>query len=195
MASNSSNGCLWNLCLSLFKLIVSLGITIFIFWLIFRPSKPKAFIESARLAQFNLTNVHKPNASLTYNLTLNLSVHNPNKRISFYYDYIEAQAQYDGTQFGLDSNFPAFFQHHKDTTVLYPKFMGRAVGLGSVVSTTFEREKREGFFYVDLMVYCKVRIKVMFFKFGHFKPKFGCRLKLAEKPDGGFERTKCDVDF
>lgn len=198
---SSSSNCLCSLCTSLLKLILALGITIFFFWLIYRPSKLKVDVDSASLTRFSLINI----TTLGYNLTLDISVRNPNSRVSFYYDYIEAQAAYSGASFGVGSDLPTFFQHHKNTTVLHPAFSGQASGLdSSVLAETFHREEREGFFHVDVKVFGKVRVKVMFFKFGHFKPTFDCNVKLPGPSSsgsagggggGGFERTGCHVDF
>ncbi|XP_020581443.1 NDR1/HIN1-like protein 3 [Phalaenopsis equestris] len=190
-------GCL--LC-SLFKLIfsiiITLGIIVLILWLVFRPNELKVAVEDAKLTSFDLSN----SSNLNYNLSLSISIRNPNRRISIYYDQIEAVALYDGSRFGYDGSLPVFFQGHKNTTVISPRFGGQAVSLGAV-SGTYEREKKEGNFYVDVKLNARIRLKVKFVKVGHFKPKFDCKLKLPVPPAKGgspatvFERTECDVDW
>ncbi|GKV50596.1 hypothetical protein SLEP1_g57299 [Rubroshorea leprosula] len=76
----------------LIKLIVTavviLGLAALIFWLIFRPNIVKFHVTDASLTQFNLTSDN----NLHYNLALNITVRNPNKKIGIYYDRIEANA-------------------------------------------------------------------------------------------------------
>ncbi|KAG0455143.1 hypothetical protein HPP92_024435 [Vanilla planifolia] len=202
VGSRSSDCCcnpLSCLLCSLFKLIfsilVTLGITILILWFLFRPNELKVAVEDATLSSFNLTN----SSTLQYNLTLSVSIRNPNSRIAIYYDQIQATALYDGSQFGFDGSLPVFFQRHKNTTVLSPRFDGQATDVGAVAET-YEREKGEGNFYVHVKVDARIRLKVKFVKVGHFKPKFDCKVKLpVPSVKGGtppaFERTACDVDW
>ena len=72
--------------------------------------------------------------------------------------------------------------------------------LSDSVVTTYNREKGEGFFYVDVKVYTRMRLKVWVFKIRGFKPEFDCSLKLPAPTSSGsavstFERTKCDVHY
>ncbi|KAJ6839816.1 NDR1/HIN1-like protein 3 [Iris pallida] len=92
---------------------------------------------------------------------------------------------------------PAFYQGHRTTTTLHPAFRGQQAAPGSVAGT-FEREKGEGSFYVQVELSTKLRIKVLrFVKLGHFKPrKIDCVVKLpVPGSSGSFERTKCHVDW
>ncbi|PKA65380.1 Putative syntaxin-24 [Apostasia shenzhenica] len=199
-----SSGCCCNpfgcLLCTLFKilasLIITLGVIVLILWLVFRPNELKVYVDDAALTTFNLTD----SSALRYNLTLAVSIRNPNSRISIYYDRFEAQALYDGNRFGFDGSLPLFFQGHKNTTVVNPRFAGQAVALGAVAGT-FEREKGEGSFNVEVKMEASIRLKVKFVKVGHFKPKFDCKVKLPAPPAKGgppapaFERTRCDVDW
>ncbi|KAI0491523.1 hypothetical protein KFK09_025783 [Dendrobium nobile] len=180
----------------IFAVVITLGIIFLIIWLIFRPNELKVFVEDANLTTFNLNN----SSTLNYNLSLAISIRNPNRRISIYYDQIEAIALYDGNRFGYDGSLPVFFQGHKNTTVISPRFAGQAVSLGAV-NGTYAREKGEGNFYFDVKLNARIRLKVKFVKVGHFKPKFDCKVKLPVPPAKGglppasFERTECDVDW
>ncbi|RWR82288.1 hypothetical protein CKAN_01100300 [Cinnamomum micranthum f. kanehirae] len=97
--------------------IILSGIATVVLWIILSPSKMKVHVEKASLMQFNLTN----GATLNYNLTLEMSVRNPNKKIGVYYDRMEARAYYDGYRFGFVP-LPTFYQENKNTTTLYPNF-------------------------------------------------------------------------
>lgn len=194
IGSRSSCGpcsCLCSLIKFLISIIVILGIIVLVLWLVFRPNEIKAYVNTADLSQFNLSN----NANLQYNLSLNMSIRNPNKRIGIYYDYIEARAMYDGSRFGY-TPLPTFYQGHKNTTELFPEFKGQTLVLGDSVSTTYNREKGEGFYYVDVTLFTRIRLKVWIAKI-RAKPHIDCTLKLPVpgKAGGSFEPTQCDVDF
>ncbi|KAH7663553.1 Late embryogenesis abundant protein LEA-2 subgroup domain-containing protein [Dioscorea alata] len=183
----------------IFSIIIILGIIVLVLWLVLRPNEIKAYVETATLSNFSLSSNTTNSNFLTSNLTMDLSIRNPNKRISFYYDYIETQAWYDDTRFGFKTLDP-FYQGKKNTTVLHPEFSSRTAVLSDSVVTTYNREKGEGFFYVDVKVYMKMRLKVGIFKIHGFKPEIDCTLKLPATTSNGsavstFERTKCDVNY
>ncbi|CAA7396841.1 unnamed protein product [Spirodela intermedia] len=173
----------------LLSIIITLGIIVLVLWLVFRPNEGKVYVEKAALSQFSLTN-----GTLAYNLSMDISIRNPNRRISLYYDYIEAVAYYDDSRFGF-TTLPTFYQGHKNTSMLYPVFKGQQVVLGNS-ATTFNRENTEGFFYVKVDINTKVRYKVWFIKSNKYKPHAECKLKLpAPGSSAVFEKTKCDVDL
>ncbi|WOL17721.1 hypothetical protein Cni_G26514 [Canna indica] len=192
-----SSCCCGPFCLlcSLFKFLVSiviiLGIIVLVLWLVFRPNELNAHVDSASLTQFNFSTA---NNNLEYDLSLDLSIRNPNKRISIYYDYLEAQPFYNGDRFGFTNDLPTFYQGHKNTTVLRPVFRGSQILFGDSVATTYAREKGEGYYYVDVKLYAKLRVKVWIFKIHYKRPHIDCTLKLpVPGTNGSFERTKCDV--
>jgi hypothetical protein len=188
---------------ALFKLIVSivivLGIIVLVLWLVFRPNELKSHAESATLTRFDLDN-----NTLFYNLDVEISIRNPNKRVAFYYDRVQATASYDGTRIAFDGGLPTFFQDHKNTTTINPSFEGQKVvpagDSGSSLAATYNSDKSDGFFDVDVRVDMKVRFKVWFIKTNKYSPKIKCSLKLpapasSGASSGSFSRTKCDVDF
>ncbi|KAJ8639676.1 hypothetical protein MRB53_016370 [Persea americana] len=186
---------------SLLNALVNLSTTIlgvimivaFLFWLLIRPLKVKVYVERASLTQFNLASSN----TLHYNLSLDVSVRNPNKKIGIYYDTLEARAFYQGQRFDYVS-LPSFYQGHKNTTMLYPIFEGQNfIALEGSAADDFNREKSEGDFQVDVKIHARVRFKVGPFKSFRFKPDVECELTLPLSNDGisatGFERTKCDI--
>ncbi|KAG6640664.1 hypothetical protein I3843_09G019600 [Carya illinoinensis] len=195
-------GCLFSCLLSLifqilFTLLIILALAGFIFWLIFRPNEVKFHVTDASLTQFNFSTGDN---NLHYNLALNVSVRNPNKRIGIYYDRIEANAYYQGQRFDTETLTP-FYQGHKNTTVLSPVFQGqRLLTLGSGDVSKFDSEKTDGTFGVSLRLNLRIRAKLGWIKIGHFKPKIKCGLKVPLKSNGtlsaaAFETTKCDFDL
>ncbi|XP_072965011.1 NDR1/HIN1-like protein 3 [Typha angustifolia] len=186
---------------ALFKLIFSIvvffviviGIIVLVGWLLLRPNEFKVHVTSATLTQFNLSSAN----NLQYDLALDMDIRNPNKRIGIYYDYIETQAFYDGNRFGFGTLSP-FYQGHKNTSTIHPEFNGTQLLLGDSVTTTYNREKSEGYYYVDVKVYTKLRLKIWIFKI-HRNPKAKCNLKLPvpgnTNSTAAFEVTKCHIDY
>ncbi|TKY61932.1 YLS9 protein [Spatholobus suberectus] len=184
-------GCLFSL---IFKLILSVviivGIAALIFWLIVRPNVVKVHVTEATLTQFNYTG-----DTLNYDLALNISVRNPNKRLGIYYDYIEARALFQDARF--DSEYPGpFYQGHKTTTVLGPVFKGQQVlALDTDQTAELKNENDKGVYEIVVKMYLRVRFKLGVFKTKTLKPKVTCELSVPLKGSSGvFQTTKCDWD-
>ena len=189
--SSCCNPC--SLFCSLFKFLLAivflLGIVVLVLWLVFRPNEVKVYVETADLQQFDLSN-----GSLLYNLNTNISIRNPNRRISLYFDSVESVAYYGDFRFGY-TTLPPFYLGHKSTAMLNPAFKGENRPLGIDVASTFNRERSEGFFYVRIDINPRVRFKVWFIKSNKYKPRARCTLKLPVTGSAGFERTKCNIDL
>ena len=188
--------CLFSLiCKIILLIVVAVGLAVFIFWLVVRPNVVKFHVTDAKLTQFNLTDKN----NLLYNLALNITVRNPNKKIGVYYDRIEARAFYEGKR--LDSKpLDPFYQGHKNTAVLSPVFSGQQFVLNAEDRSEFNQEKGSGVYSIDVKLYLRIRFKISpGIKTWRFKPKVECDLKVPLAADGksvvGFERTKCDWDY
>ncbi|XP_021892541.1 NDR1/HIN1-like protein 10 [Carica papaya] len=186
--------CLFTL---LIKIVVSivflLGLAALIVWLIFRPiNKVKFHVTDVSLTQFNLTNSN----TIHYDLALNISVRNPNKKIAVHYDRIEARAFYEDARLKVVSLTP-FFQGHKNTTVLTPVFKGQqAVFFDAEKLQEFNQETNAGVFSIDVNLHLRVRLRLGKIRIGTFKPRVKCDLKVpASSSNGVFRTTRCDVDF
>lgn len=169
------------------------AIAAFVFWLIFRPNRVNFHANQASLTQFNFTG----NGTLHYNLALNITVRNPNKRIGVYYDRIEARASYHDARFDAVTLTP-FYQGHKNTSYLRPAFDGQnLVLLGSKGKTEYNKERDSGVYNIDVDLYLRVRFKLGWFKTSRFKPEVKCGLKvpISSSGAGTMETTKCDIDY
>ncbi|KAB5519634.1 hypothetical protein DKX38_023953 [Salix brachista] len=180
----------------LLKVIVTVlalvGLFILVVWLIFRPiNKVKVHVTDVALMEFNHTN-----NMLRYNLTFNVHIRNPNKKIGIYYDRIEAKAFYEGQRFGYHSLTP-FYQGHKNTTVLNVVFNGQQpVTLQGQDLTQFNSEKAMGLYSITTELSLRVRFKLGKVKTTRFKPKIECNDLNSHlymvSVDGS---SKCDIKF
>ncbi|XP_022743987.1 NDR1/HIN1-like protein 3 [Durio zibethinus] len=196
------SGCGCGCCLLkfLFNIIITavvvIGLAVLIFWLIFRPNKVKFHVTDVSLTEFNLTT----NNTLHYNLAVNMTVRNPNKRIGIYYDRIEARAYYEDQRLNTQTLTP-FYQGHKNTSFLNLVFSGEQfVMLGADQTSQFNEETTSGIYSIDVKLYLRIRFKVGRVKTGRFKPKISCDLKVPlSSANGGLvgaaETTRCDWDL
>ncbi|KAL6651648.1 hypothetical protein ACP70R_010573 [Stipagrostis hirtigluma subsp. patula] len=180
------------LCSVLISLLVIAGVLALILYLIFRPHMIAATADSASLAQFSLA----PNSALAYNLTVGLTVRNPNKRVGLYYDNVESLALFDGQRFGYAPLDP-FYQGTEASTKLTPGFHGQQPLQGDVTAANFRQQQSDGKFAVDVKLNAKLRVKVWAFKVPGPKAKITCPLSIPAPGGNGapFQPTDCKVWF
>ncbi|KAJ1394568.1 hypothetical protein SESBI_34145, partial [Sesbania bispinosa] len=103
-------GVFWKL---LIALIVLFGLAILIFYLIVQPRVFKFYVNKAELTQFDYTD-----NTLHYNMVFNFTARNPNKKLSIYYDKVEALAFYEGSRFAntdVITHMNSFRQYKKSS--------------------------------------------------------------------------------
>ncbi|CAN6810169.1 hypothetical protein YC2023_034107 [Brassica napus] len=180
----------------LITLAIVVGIAALIIWLIFRPNAIKFHVTDAKLTQFTLGTDN----NLRYNLDLNFTIRNPNRRIGVYYDQIEVRGYYGDQRFGV-SNVSPFYQGHKNTTVVGTNIAGQSlVVLNGGDMRDMDEDVKSGIYRIDAKLRLKIRFKFGLIKSWKFKPKIRCDLKVplsSSNTTSGFQfqRTKCDVDF
>ncbi|XP_031103536.1 NDR1/HIN1-like protein 3 [Ipomoea triloba] len=192
-------GCLFNcICSCLFQILCTLlvlaGVVALILWLIFRPNAVKFYVDDAALSQFDFS---AANNTLLYNLALNMSIRNPNKRIGIYYDVIEARALYAGQRFAA-VNLDPFFQPTKNTSDLRAVIKGQnLVPLGDGEKSDYSAQKNNGAYRIDLKLFLQIRLKFWLIKSKKIKPTIDCALDNVplRSNSGNFERTKCHLDW
>ncbi|XP_054785750.1 NDR1/HIN1-like protein 10 [Prosopis cineraria] len=190
--------CIFNLLLTI---VVVVGLAVFLFWLIVRPNAVKFHVTDASLTQFNYTS----NNTLFYNLSLNITARNPNRRLGLYYDKIRASASYQDAWFDSQTLTP-FYQGHKTTDFLNPVFVGqRFLLLDSTQASELSKDQSSGLYDIDVTLHLKIRFKLGALKTFKLKPKVKCDLSSlpltpTSTPDGGssaggFQIKRCDLDY
>ncbi|KAF5192301.1 NDR1/HIN1-like protein [Thalictrum thalictroides] len=187
--------------ITLLKVIASLifgfGALALVLWLAVRPHDIKVYVIAANLTQFDLRN---GSSTLDYNLTLDMIVRNPNKKVSINYDRLEATASYEGMRFGWE-NLPPFYQGYKNTSNFRANFGGQQVMVFSESNIiSFNQEKTSGFFNIDVKFSTRIRFKMGAIKTKHMKPDVDCHLRIPFTPcnatlASGFVSTRCKVDL
>ncbi|TKY53150.1 YLS9 protein [Spatholobus suberectus] len=101
---------------------------ILVLYIIITPRSFKFRVTEARLAQFD-----RPTGdnTLRYNLVLNITARNPNKKLKIYYDVVQAHALYEGVRFATaDVSMPwrSYLQDKKGHRPLQRGFRGTTCG-------------------------------------------------------------------
>lgn len=137
---------------------VFIGFLALLIWLIYRPRTIQVAVATATLARFDLgTTPITP--VLSYNLTAVLSVTNPNRRVSIYYDQLQAAALYREERFGRAA-LPVSFQGTRRADAVPALLVGDTpMELGDSGVAAFDEDRRAGVFPVDLWVDGVVRYK------------------------------------
>ncbi|KAF3782000.1 hypothetical protein EJ110_NYTH35388 [Nymphaea thermarum] len=131
------------------------------------PSGGNYYVENACLIEFNLTGKNL----LQYNLKLDVSITNPNKKHHVYYQLLQASANYEGEIIGS-----ALL---KKTVVVHPAFGGQsAIGLDDLSVNEFMKQRSDGFFRIDVEINAKMIESFGLFTTDEFSAIIWCGLTI-----------------
>ncbi len=137
-------------------------------------------------------------------MVLNFTARNPNKKLSIYYDKVEALAFYEDSRFATSNvitHFNSFRQYKKSTNPMSGVFSGQQLLLlDNEQVSKFNEDKRVEVYDIYVKLYFRIRFRLGDVISGDYKPKVKCDLKVPLSSKNGttmtfFESTKCDVDF
>eukprot|EP00250_Pteridium_aquilinum_P008955 c18336_g1_i1 orf=430-1314(+) len=181
--------CLAWLCAVVGGIIFILGIAALVLYLVLQPKAPDFSVTDATIAAFNLTAAPlsadntSPGASLYLNadVTFDVRAENPNKKIGIYYDEVDVTLFYEDAKIGTGS-IPAFYQGHKNTTLLYLHMKGQDVGLtpslGSSLQTTLKNADATVLLHSKTLA--QVRIKIGSWKSRAAKFQVDCTVEMSQ---------------
>ncbi|KAM3206793.1 hypothetical protein ACQJBY_062141 [Aegilops geniculata] len=129
-----------------------IGVLSLLIWLIYRPRTIQMAVDSATLWRFNLNSTTSPPV-LSYNLTAGVSISNPSKRVSVYYDRLQVEGFYQEERFGRAA-LPLSFQGVQRTDAVRATLQGSSAGYFDNAAGS-----GTGVFPVDLWVVGTVRYK------------------------------------
>ncbi|KAG5072811.1 hypothetical protein GLYMA_03G201500v4 [Glycine max] len=189
-------GILWKI---LVALIVLVGLAVLIFWLVVQPRSFKFHVTEADLTQFDY---YTNNNTLHYNMVLNFTARNPNKKLNIYYDKVEALAFYEDVRFAsydVITHMNSFRQYKKSSSPMSAVFTGQQLlMLNNDQVSEFNQDRNTGVYDIYVKLYFRMRFRLGDFISNDYKPKVKCHLKVPFSKNGTFtlfQTTKCDVDF
>ncbi|XP_050212850.1 uncharacterized protein At1g08160 [Mercurialis annua] len=176
--------------LVILTLIVILGLVVLITWLIIRPKQIEYSIENGSVSNFNLKNNH-----LNASFDIFIRAHNPNRRISIYYDVIDVSLSYDDQTLAFNTLEP-FHQPRRNVTRLEAKLEARDAALAKSLSNDMRVEKKSGQLQLDLRIKARIRFKVGIMKFKHKHLSVICPAVVVHFSSSKIaQRTYCDVEY
>ncbi|PKI54440.1 NDR1/HIN1-like protein 6 [Punica granatum] len=163
----------WTLSI-LLLLVIAVGVTAGILYLVFRPKLPKYSIDGLRITQFNLSN----DDSLYATFSVNITARNPNKKVGIYYEGgSRITVSYTGSQL-CEGALPKFYQGHRNTTVLQVPLTGQTQNASALLLSLQQQQQQTGVIPLNLRVRQPVRIKLGKLKLPKLKFSVRCRLDV-----------------
>ncbi|XP_038904446.1 NDR1/HIN1-like protein 10 [Benincasa hispida] len=154
-------------------IIVLVLISLFILWLITKTHKLKFQVTNANLTQFNFTD----DSQLLFQLSLNMTVKNPNRGFGVFFDSIEVVVLYQDIKFSNVSLSP-FYQGQEGKSLLNLSFDGQQLmNLDAQQLAVFTLEKLLDIFSIKLELRLRMRVKIGFIRI-KLNPKVRCGLNL-----------------
>lgn len=157
-------------------------------------------ISNASLTQFNYNTT---NHTLLHNLSLTITIRNPNRNIKILYNHIGVEANYVRATISLGNltSIP-FSQGFKNTTILHEQFQGKElVVFKEGELSKYSEETSLGLYSIRLRLVLGIKVKFGLIKLGIFqRPKaVVCKLKVPLLHDSNtissnvrFEPTMCN---
>ncbi|XP_004305344.1 PREDICTED: protein YLS9-like [Fragaria vesca subsp. vesca] len=194
------SGCRFTCCFWIYyNLILCFSLSFMIFGFIFLPQEPKFTITNATLTQFNF---NSSNNTLDYNLTLNMTIRNPNKRVGIYYRRIQVIGDYRKKRFALVTlNTLPFYQGHKNTTELHQVVVqgSQPVKFGKREVSQFTEETASGIYSIKVQLALRIKARYGKFTSRNYQPyrKIDCKLNVPLSFNetsiaSGFKATRCE---
>ncbi|KAJ8750336.1 hypothetical protein K2173_014251 [Erythroxylum novogranatense] len=174
--------------ITILALIVLVGLAVLITWLAIKPKRLLYTIDDGSINNFNINTDH---LNATFGLVI--MAHNPNHKISIYYDSIEVSVGVNGQTVAFNTLEP-FYQPRKNMTRLDAKLESRDVALSSSLSRDLRLEKRSGQAELDVRIKARIRYKIGVLKLRHRTLKIECPVIINFSSSKGFERVYCDID-
>ncbi|KAF3441671.1 hypothetical protein FNV43_RR15586 [Rhamnella rubrinervis] len=147
-------------------------ISVFIFYLIFVPQELKFTVTDASLTRFDYNST--ASNTLFYNMALNITIRNPNKKVGVYFNRIQALPQYEKKRFSLVTltNSTPFYQGHKNTTIVNAIIEGQQVILFKKKEVDkYIAEKNVGVYSIEVKLALRVKARYGKFKSRYYKPQ------------------------
>lgn len=174
---------------------VLFGFSLLVLYLVTITNKVKFHVAGADLTQFNFTD----DGQFQYDLSLNITVKNPNLRAGIYFDAIEVTLSYEDIEIETLLLTP-FYQGRKGKSLLVIQFEGqKPMNLEREKLEKFNLEKVVGVFSIDVELRLHLRVKFGLLKIFKVKPKVGCGFMVPLISRGTsflrFQITGCHVHY
>lgn len=161
--------------ISLAVLIITVGVVIFIVWIILQPHSPRFILEDTTLYGLNLS---EPNF-LTSDMQVTISTKNPNDKIGIYYEKLDIYASYHNQQITLPTELPRTYLGHHDLTVWSPFLRGNAVPVSPYLVASLSQDVDAGVVLLNIKINGRLKWKVGTWLSGNYRLGVNCPAYLT----------------
>ncbi|KAG9455463.1 hypothetical protein H6P81_008367 [Aristolochia fimbriata] len=180
--------------LTIFLLLA--GVTVLIVWLVYRPHRPRFTVVGAAIYEMNTSS----SVAVSTTMQFTVLVHNPNDRVTVYYDRLTAFVSYRNQAITPPLPLPPLVQGHRTTVSMSPLLGGGGgVPVAPHVSNGLTTDQAYGMVALRVVFLGRLRWKAGAIKTGPyglyvkcdimlgFRKGFAGQVPLLAAPD-------CDVD-
>lgn len=174
----------WTVSLIVLLLII-IGATVCILYLVFKPKLPNYSIDSLRISDLRLNF----DMTLYAKFDVKITANNPNKKIGIYYEQGgQLSVWYTNTKL-CQGSLPNFYQGHQNKTVLNVALTGQTES-GNTLMRALQDQQQTGSIPLDLKVDAPVAIKLGRLKLRKVRILGGCMLVVASLTSNDFISIK-----
>lgn len=170
-----------NTCRSIFialaTLLLVIGITALVVYLVYRPEKPQFRISGVSI--YNLNATTPPFITTTMQFTL--ITRNPNKRVSIFYDRLSTFVSYRNQAITQPAPLPPLHHKVKSTVALSPVVGGIDVPVAPEVANGLLMDQTYGVVVLRVVVMGRLRYKGGAIKSRHYKVSVMCDIMVGMK--------------
>ncbi|XP_068651398.1 NDR1/HIN1-like protein 1 [Aristolochia californica] len=139
--------------LTIFLLLA--GVTVLIVWLIYRPHRPHFTVVGAAIYDLNTSSPVVVSTTMQFTIL----VHNPNDRVSIYYDRLTAFVSYKNQAITPPLSLPPLVQGHRSTVSMSPMLGGAVVPVAPHVANGLVTDEAYGVVGLRLVFLGRLRWK------------------------------------
>ncbi|CAA0818137.1 Late embryogenesis abundant (LEA) hydroxyproline-rich glycoprotein family [Striga hermonthica] len=172
----------------LILLLVIIGATAGVIYLIFQPKLPQYSVDNLRISDLTLNF----DLSLYARFSVRITANNPNKKIGIYYERgSHLSVWYKNTNL-CQGSLPTFYQGHRNTTMLSVGLSGQNQ-YGRTLLDALQEEQMTGRIPLDLKIDVPVKIKLGKLKLTKVRILGSCRLIVDRLSTNSFIRIQAST--
>lgn len=158
------------------------AIAVLLVWLVYHPTPPSFVVVDAAVLDMNATSSNAVSATIRFTV----AAHNPNRRVSIYYDRMTAYVAYRNEAITPPLPLPSLFQGHGSTVATGATLSGAAVPVSRSSAAGLAREGAYGLVGLRLVLLGRLRWKAGAIRSGRYGLYVKCDLMVGVKK--GHER-------
>ncbi|XP_031498209.1 NDR1/HIN1-like protein 12 [Nymphaea colorata] len=167
-----------SLCLFLVALLLLMGITTLIVWLVYRPHRPRFNVQAAAVYELNATAL----TTITASMQFTVAARNPNKRSSAEFRNIYAFVSFRDQAITANTPLPDLNLAAKSTVVISPILGGGFVPISPEVSSGLAMAEAYGLVPMRWILQGRLRWRSGVFKSGFYGIYVKCDVMVGLKP-------------